>query len=273
MRFRIVNRFLLTWLWVGFPGAGVLAQFPRTLPPMGVDEGPEEAIQACRASLGRLMTALSEHEGELLRLYQFAESRPGQAALECVFPRRLFEVAARRVIGALNQADAETLRLYLYADMRVGAQQQARDAIVECMLARRLLESAARERFGDASVAAIGGAVRIIEVDAQTLQSARLEPRSEREMIGSLAPGMAPLHMRRSRDGRWRLVIRAITSFYDSGSDRIPEPGSLMRIEAIRGIARATRFTAEQLLAGKIETPERLKTVFDKAVMQSTLEP
>lgn len=273
MRSRIAYRFLLAWLWVGLPGAGVLAQFPRTLPPMGMEEGPEEAIQACRASLGRLMTAMSEHEGELLRLYQFAETRPAQAALECVLPRRVFEVAARRTIGVLNQADAETLRLYLYADMRVGAQQQARDAIVECMLARRLLESAARERFGDAGIAAIGGPVRIIEADADTLRSARFEPRSEREMIGTLASGMAPLHLRRSRDGRWRLVIRAISSFYDSGSDRMPEPGSLVRIEGLRGIARATRFTAEQLLAGKIETPERLKAVLDKAVMQSTLEP
>lgn len=273
MRSRIANRFLLAWLWVGLPGAGVLAQFPRTLPPMGMEEGPEEAIQACRASLGRLMTALSEHEVEVLRLYQFAEARPGQAALECVVPRRLFEAAARRTIGVLNQADAETLRLYIYAHMRVAAQQQARDAIVECILARRLLESAARERFGDAGVAAVGGPVRIIEGDAQALRSARFEPRSEREMIGTLASGMAPLQMRRSQEGRWRLVIRAITSFYDSGTDRIPEPGSLVRIEGIRGIARATRFTSEQLLAGKIDTPERLKAVLDKAVVQSTLEP
>lgn len=171
-----------------------------------------------------------------------------------------------RIMMALDEGDGDTLRFLIYADMRVTAQQLGRDALIDCILARRSLESAARDRLADAGLASIGGVLRIIEPDARLVRAAHFEPRSEREMAGTLAPGMAPLVMRRSRDGRWRLMIRIISTLHDEPTTRTPEEGSARRIQSMNAIARATRWTAEQIRTGQIGSAEQLKIVFEKAM-------
>ena len=174
---------------------------------------------------------------------------------------------------AVDAADDKTLRDCISYDRYSKAQEPGLIAVVNCIVSQRAFERAIVQRWGADAVQPMAKLTTFSTADRASVQTARVERRDDREALVILAPRVSPIVVRLGSDGRWRVVLRAVRSLYDTPegigrnrSPRHPEPGSLKQIDYMEGVALTLQNITAAIRDGKFATADAARAALQKAV-------
>jgi hypothetical protein len=175
-----------------------------------------------------------------------------------------------RLIAAINAADAEALRQLIYTrpDGDREAQRLGQAAVINCIVARRRLEEEMIRRWGADAPKALGGTSRFPDIGRDTIATAEVQASSTGALL-FLSADTTPIELRRSKkDGQWRIMLRAVDLLKDDAQHN-PEPGSLQRIEYLRGVARSLQLVEAQVRGGKLASADATREALQKALEEA----
>jgi hypothetical protein len=172
-----------------------------------------------------------------------------------------------RLMMAVNNANADALRQLIYTRPEREAQRLGAGAVINCIVARRKLEQEIARRWGEEAPKALGGTSAFPDRDREAVATAEVQA-SSTEALLYLSPGTTAIELRRTKSGQWRILLRAVDLLNDDGQ-RKPEPGSLQRIEYLRGVARALQLVEAQVRGGKIASADAAREALQQALEEA----
>ena len=175
-----------------------------------------------------------------------------------------------RLIAATNAADAEALRQLIYTrpDRDREAQRLGQAAVINCIVARRKLEEEMIRRWGADAPKALGGTSIIPDLARDAIVTAEVQVSSNDAWL-FLSADTTPIELHRSKkDGQWRIMLRAVDLLKDDAQHN-PEPGSLQRIEYLRGVARSLQLVEAQVRGGKLASADATREALQRALEEA----
>jgi hypothetical protein len=172
-------------------------------------------------------------------------------------PARASRRAVLDFMAAVSAGDREALRGLIHA--RTGAAQSAGlSYVIDCVVWQRALERAAVDRWGTDAAAALGYATNFSAADVRSVEQARVEVR-ERENLVVPAGGAAPIPVRQT-DGRWRVVLRAVSTLFDDSGQFRGERGSETRLRYLDRVRRAIFHAYWRVREGRVASADAART-------------
>jgi hypothetical protein len=171
-----------------------------------------------------------------------------------------------RLIAAINAADAEALRQLIYTRPDREAQRLGQAAVINCIVARRKLEEEMIRRWGADAPKALGGTSMFPDPSRDPIATAEVQVSSADAWL-FLSADTTPIKLHR-RNGQWRILLPAIDLLNDDLQHN-PEPGSLQRIEYLRGVARSLQLVEAQVRGGKLASADATREALQRALEEA----